>query len=53
MESIGVRGLDTQLRIDPATAQIVDDVDIMAKARQMQGCGPADKSVAAEYRNFH
>ncbi len=45
--------LDAEFGIDPAPRKVVENVDIMAGIREMQGCGPADKTITAKDCNLH
>jgi hypothetical protein len=45
--------LDFQLHVDLASAEIVNNGDVVARVREVQCGGPATKSVAAKYQYLH
>ncbi|MNS99371.1 hypothetical protein D3C72_1337720 [compost metagenome] len=49
----GGQGLNLQLVVDVAAAEVVDDQNLPAPRRQVQGRGPAAEAVAAENDHPH
>jgi hypothetical protein len=45
--------LDTELGIDPAAREVVEDMDLVAALGQVERCRPADKTVAAQDCYLH
>ena len=49
----GGERLHAELGVDPAAREVVDDVDLVARVREVQAGGPADEAVAAQDRDLH
>ncbi len=45
--------LDTELGVDPAAGEIVEDVDVMPGIGEMQRGWPTDETVSTHHRNLH